>query len=175
MSSTGEPDHLAGYAPTHPARLVHAAAEPPPLPSGDRIFGGQDEDGLNMLAALETLSSLEPDYADDIIAEASVTIVECADEDLVQALAQERRGAPSPLRPPPAPASHQLLLNGYENFLSPGDEAEIEIVEIAHTFEPTEHTVAERTAPASLAERLAAAAARQRPTSRFLKALSGDE
>ena len=29
-------------------------------------FGAADEDGLRMLAALETLTSLEPDYSDDL-------------------------------------------------------------------------------------------------------------
>ena len=36
-----------------------------------------------MLAALETLTSLEPDYSDDLTAEASVTIIESAGYDVV--------------------------------------------------------------------------------------------
>ena len=52
-----------GYEPTRPARLRE---EPPPLPvptaDDGEGFGNADEDGLRMLAALETLTSLEPDY-----------------------------------------------------------------------------------------------------------------
>jgi hypothetical protein len=71
-----------GYEPTRKPRLRPAAVEPPPLPAaapeievGDR-FGDAPEDGLRMLAALETLTSLEPDFCDDLAAEASVTIIE---------------------------------------------------------------------------------------------------
>ena len=38
-------------------------------------FGEADEDGLHLIAALETLESLEPVFGDEIDAEASVTIV----------------------------------------------------------------------------------------------------
>ncbi len=82
-----------GYAPTRPSRLRNPG-EPPPLPQPGADdpygFGAADEDGLRMLAALETLTSLEPDYSDDLTSEASVTIIETAGFDAVaDALAAE--------------------------------------------------------------------------------------
>ncbi len=66
------------------------------VPTTPHGFGAADEDGLRMLAALETLTSLEPDYSDDITSEASVTIIESAGFDAVaDALAGEAAaGAP---------------------------------------------------------------------------------
>jgi hypothetical protein len=58
-------------------KLVGAArSEPPPVPEPLDGFGNAAEDGLRMLAALETLPSLEPDFGDDLAAEATVTIIE---------------------------------------------------------------------------------------------------
>ena len=80
-------DPFGGYEPTRPSRLRGAGDEPPPLPppaaDGGDGFGLADEDGLRMLAALETLTSLEPDYSDDLTAEASVTIIESVGYDIV--------------------------------------------------------------------------------------------
>lgn len=150
---------------------------PPPLPAPDEAFGAADEDGLRMLAALGTLTSLEPDYSDDVAAEASVTIIEAVDSDaVIEALADpvpltarhfERRGLPQD--------DPVLLLNGYETFLGPGDEAFVEIVEappeLADDDEEDERPARPRGGqPASLAERLAAATGRG---GRFFKALSG--
>src|SRR5262245_48996900 len=78
---------LAAYEPTRAAKL-RTSAQPPPLPTAaDEAsggFGAADEDGLRMLAALETLTSLEPDYAVDLaVEEASVTIIESFDHDAV--------------------------------------------------------------------------------------------
>ena len=169
---TDEVRSAEGYAPFSGAPLHIEVVEPPPIPTAGF---STDEDGLRMLAALGELTSLEPDYAHDVTAEASVTIVECADEDLVHAaLTNDRwRSIPPMLAGRPA-EDPQLLLNGYDSFLGLGDEAEIEIVEIVHAFESPDAAADPPAAvPASLSERLAAAA-RTRPASRFLKALSGD-
>ena len=75
-----------------------------------------------MLAALETLTSLEPDYSDDLAAEASVTIIEAAGYDAIaDALAARSRRRPpvrSLLRQRDEPP--KLLLNGYETFVGRG-------------------------------------------------------
>ncbi len=122
--STANREHgypLAGYEPTRPARLRGATDEPPPLPppvDDADGFGSADEDGLRMLAALETLTSLEPDYSDDLTAEASVTIIEAAGYDVVaEALARDPadgRSLRALLQGRDEPP--RLLLNGYETF-----------------------------------------------------------
>src|SRR5690606_5590975 len=93
----------SGYAPARPARLV-AADAPPPVPQRfcetKDAFGSADEDGLRMLAALETLTSLEPDYTEDLAAEACVTIIEVAGEDILHGL---DNGAEDAAGMPPAP------------------------------------------------------------------------
>lgn len=162
---------LSGYLPNRPAKLRSADVEPPPVPSTAydvlRGFGGGDEDGLRMIAALETMTSLEPDYSDDLTAEASVTIIETAGDDVG---VSDRR----PLRYllDETSLEPELLLNGYETFLGPGDEASVEIVEVPYAFgEPEPASVKVTTThPSSLAERLAAATG---ASGRFLKALSG--
>jgi hypothetical protein len=76
----------AGYPPARRPKLRVTVLEPPamvapiaPEPGDDPgRFGEAPEDGLRMLAALETMTSLEPDYCDDLAAEASVTIIETA-------------------------------------------------------------------------------------------------
>jgi hypothetical protein len=153
--------------------------EPPPLPQRDagdpNGFGAADEDGLRMLAALETLTSLEPDYSDDITSEASVTIIESAGFDAVaDALAVEAaagRSLRSLLTARDEPPT--LLLNGYETFAGAGEEATIEIVEIDHSFDgPRPAEQAAPSHPSTLAERIAAAG-RGAAGGRFFKALSG--
>jgi hypothetical protein len=168
-----------GYAPTRPSRLRNPG-EPPPLPQ-PRVddphgFGVADEDGLRMLAALETLTSLEPDYSVDLASEASVTIIESAGFDAVaDALAGEAAAGRSlrsmlPGREDPP----KLLLNGYETFVGAGEEATIEIVEIDHSFDGPSHAEpAPRRHPSTLAERIAAATGRGAAGGRFFKALSG--
>jgi hypothetical protein len=154
--------------------------EPPPLPQRDAGdpdgFGAADEDGLRMLAALETLTSLEPDYSDDIASEASVTIIESAgfdaDAGALAAEAAAGRSLRSLLTARDEPP--KLLLNGYETFAGAGEEATIEIVEIDHSFDGPRH--AEPVAPShpsTLAERIAAATGRRGAGGRFFKALSG--
>ena len=168
---------VAGYEPTRPSKL-RRADEPPPLPPpAERHsdgFGTADEDGLRMLAALETLSSLEPDYSDDLASEASVTIIESFGDDVVaEALTADMPNRPlrSLLHEDKGP---ELLLNGYETFLGAGDEATVEIVEIGAAFaEDAAGTEQPAPQPASLAERIAAVAGRGAAGSRFFKALSG--
>jgi len=167
------------YEPTRSSRL-RKPGEPPPLPQRDAGdpdgFGAADEDGLRMLAALETLTSLEPDYSDDITSEASVTIIESAGFDAVaDALAGEAAAGRS-LRSLLTERDDRpkLLLNGYETFAGAGEEATIEIVEIDHSFDGPRH--AEQvppTHPSTLAERIAAATGRGAAGGRFFKALSG--
>jgi hypothetical protein len=174
----GREGPFAGYAPTRPSKL-RGTGEPPPLPppacAHTDGFGTADEDGLRMLAALETLTSLEPDYSDDLAAEASVTIIESAGDDIVaEALRADTRGRPLRALLQDDDRSPELLLHGYESFTGPGDEATVEIVEIAHTFEDSVPTTRPATTqPASLAERIAAVAGRNSAGSRFFKALSG--
>ena len=58
-------------------KLVGAAlSEPPPVPLPPDGFGKAAEDGLRMLAALEALPSLEPDFGEDLADEATVTIID---------------------------------------------------------------------------------------------------
>lgn len=85
---TGKKQGGARYQSGRKAKLrPQRAEEPPPLPALAReddpqVFGREAEDGLRVLAALETISSLEPDFADDLIGdEASVTIIEEAAPD----------------------------------------------------------------------------------------------
>jgi hypothetical protein len=169
----------AGYEPTRASKF-RVADQPPPLPApayGNDGFGIGDEAGLRMLAALETLTSLEPDYSDDLAAEASVTIIESAG---YHAVAEALAGDAYDGRPLQALLRNEanrpdLLLNGYETFLGDGEEATVEIVEVGHAFDAPEPPRAARpTHTASLAERLAAANGRDAnaPQSRFFKALS---
>jgi hypothetical protein len=178
--TTGEEDYgpFAGYEPTRTPKLRHAANEPPPLPSGpaddDDGFGHADEDGLRMLAALETLTSLEPDYySDDLAAEASVTIIESASYEVVaEALAADGRSLR--VRPRDFDDAHDVPLNDYDDFGGLGDEASVEIVEVVHSFDAPEPAgVTPPTHPTSLARRIAAATGRGAAGSRFFKALSG--
>lgn len=169
------------YEPTRAAKLRAPDGAPPPLPpaaSRDADgFGSGDEDGLRMLAALETLTSLEPDYSDDDFAtEASITIIDAAGHELVAAAfsddPQDLRSLRQLLEPAGRAPEPALLLNGYETFLGPGDEAIVEIVEAAPETDDaaTAPANSRATQPASLTERLAAATG---PGARFLKALSG--
>src|SRR5438046_1738824 len=76
------PPHRDGYKSPRKPKLQGAAGPRPPRlpgPGEDRQFdefGTAAEDGLRMLAALETMPSLEPDFGEDLTAEAAVTIVE---------------------------------------------------------------------------------------------------
>lgn len=182
-------DPFAGYEPSRPARMRGTGREPPPVPGASPVhggFGAADEDGLRMLAALESLTSLEPDYSpdyfEDLTGEASVTIIEAAAPGAVdEAMGGEADISPlrdllSAARADPEPGlllnGPGLLLNGYETFLSAGEEAMVEIVEIDPSFDPPDRTtMPPATRATSLGERLAAT---EGPRGRFLKALFGD-
>jgi len=176
----GRAERSAGDAPTRAAKLRSPDNAPPPLPAATAAdgkgFGSEAEDGLRMLAALETLTSLEPDYSDDLAYEASVTIIDAAGHDLVAAAFSAEpdnyRARRRLLESQAASPEPSLLLNGYETFLGPGDEAIVEIVEpAAEIGDPDTAPVKSNSAqPASLTERLAAATG---SGARFLKALSG--
>lgn len=160
-----------GYEPTRPVRLLTPDAGPPPLPEAASLdpgdFGAADEDGLRMLAALETLTSLEPDYYEDPTSEASITIVETAG-----AIAYDEGARPLRRLTEDTHSDPALLLNGYETFLCLGEEATVEIIEVVHTFDtPEQPPPLPRTAqPSSLVDRLASVTGRG---GRFFKALSG--
>jgi hypothetical protein len=176
----GRQNLFAGYAPTRPSRLRGAPDEPPPLPpptaDDGEGFGHAGEDGLRMLAALETLTSLEPDYSDDLTAEASVTIIEAVGYDLVaEALAGDAaKGRPLRALLQKRDEQPRLLLNGYETFNGAGEEASVEIVEVVPSFDaPNPAPGTQPGNPSSLAERIAAATGRGAAGGRFFKALSG--
>jgi len=167
------------YEPSRPARL-RAPAEPPPMPQSSIIhsdgFGTADEDGLRMLAALESLTSLEPDYSVDLIAEASVTIIEAADNEILADAFDElpRRQHP---RSPAYDAPSLNLPNGYDPFDGPSafldEEAIVEIIEAPPAFDEVDPPGSRQVPqPASLSERIASVAGRS-AGGRFFKALSG--
>lgn len=166
------------YDPTRPARLA-AATDPPPVPEPADIdpdgFGTADEDGLRMLAALQSLTSLEPDYAVDLAAEASVTIIEAAH---IDAAPDDFDRPAHPQRPLSANAPPiRPYPSGFDPFdgtAAPLDEeATVEIIETPLAIEdaaaPPSRLVAQ---PASLSERIASVAGRT-AGGRFFKALSG--
>lgn len=161
-----------GYEPTRKPRLRPAAVEPPPLPAaapeievGDR-FGDAPEDGLRMLAALETLTSLEPDFCDDLAAEASVTIIERVGHDPLDM--EAAGGDARSLRERLHDVGHYED-DGDETgpYRSLADEAVVEIVEIDDVAADVEGPTDEPQ-PAVAGE-----GRRGRVTSRFFKALSG--
>lgn len=127
-----------------------------------------------MLAALETLTSLEPDYSDELAAEASVTIIESAGHVVAEALGAEASRRPLRALLHGDDQAPELLLNGYETFTGPGDEATVEIVEVTPDLGAFEQSAEPpSTQPTSLAERIAAVTGRGAAGSRFFKALSG--
>jgi len=180
-SAGSAPD--AVYNPTRPARL-HPADEPPPLPkpaeSDPDGFGTADEDGLRMLAALESLTSLEPDYSVDLAAEASVTIIEVsgaaglADADVFGDLPVRPQRTPFPREDAP-PIRH--FPSGYDPFDGAAafvdEEATVEIVDVPRAIEEGDAPGPRQAPqPASLSERIASVAGRS-AGGRFFKALSG--
>jgi hypothetical protein len=115
------------YDPIRGPRLKGQAAlepapEPAPEPSPARasaeieepaLFGEAEEDGLRMLAALETMESLEPDFCDDLAGEAAVTIIERA----------------APFDVPPLDARAAIGAERHAAYHGPVDEAIVEIFE----------------------------------------------
>jgi hypothetical protein len=144
-SRAGRGKRASGYRSARTPKLKAPAPKPPPLPPLARPgaydgFGDADEDGLLMLAALETIESLEPDYVDDLAAEASVSIVERLGPEEPASAEGERAAAPgrslrarlgrmapqqpveSAERPAPAPKEQR------EFFAGPVEEATVEII-----------------------------------------------
>jgi hypothetical protein len=79
------PPHGDGYEPVRGPRLRGAEPEAPGGPliaaaagHGQDLIGESADEGLRILAALETLESLEPDFCDGLVGEAAVTIIERA-------------------------------------------------------------------------------------------------
>ncbi len=162
----------AGYQPVRQPKLrAPVVTQPPPLPEPPEAphfaFGNAEEDGLRILAALETMESLEPDFCGDLVTEASVTIIERA-----EMMAEPEQEA----EPPPAGSLRARLgdigdapdIDPEEHAAYQGDveEATVEIVEVASTAAPA--VAAE---PALLPTPLRTA----HQAHRFLKALIGGE
>jgi hypothetical protein len=162
----------AGYQPVRQPKLrAPVVTQPPPLPEPPEAppfaFGNAEEDGLRILAALETMESLEPDFCGDLVTEASVTIIERAE--LTAEPEQEAE-------PPPAGSLRARLgdigdapdIDPEEHAAYQGDveEATVEIVEVASTA-----ALAVAAEPALLPTPLRTA----HQARRFLKALIGGE
>jgi hypothetical protein len=131
----------SGYSsPRKPKLRTAVPQKPPRLPepyegyeSDD--FGAAAEDGLLMLAALETMPSLEPEFGDDPTAEAAVTIVEQT---------RTRSGSPDghPVSPRPMPrrsltarlgdvtTQFDAEIEPDVGLLGPTEEATVEIIDV---------------------------------------------
>jgi hypothetical protein len=168
------PRSAAGYQPVRKPKLrAPVAAEPPPVPEPLEVsrsgFGEAEEDGLRMLAALETMESLEPDFCGDIVTEASVTIIERA----------EMAAEPEEEAEPPPGGSLRARLSAigeapdidpdeHAAYLGDVEEAVVEIVEVVPALAAIPVAVAP---PAPLPARPNTA----RQAHRFFKALTGGE
>ncbi len=168
--------NAAGYQPARKPKLRAPVVKlPPPLPEPPprlpprSAFGEAEEDGLRMLAALETMDSLEPDFCGDLVTEASVTIIERADT----------RSEPEEEPEPPRAGSLRARLGGIgmapdidpdEHAAYQGDveEASVEIVEVA-PLPPAVPAEVDAFAPVRLRPKKAQQA------HRFFKALIGGE
>lgn len=175
----GRRSHLrnaAGYQPARKPKLrAPAVTEPPPLPESSLPgpprfdFGEAEEDGLRMLAALETMDSLEPDFCGDEVTEASVTIIERVDvraepdeePELLPAGSLRARLGGIGEAPDIDPDEHAAYLCDVE-------EATVEIVEVA----PLPPTVA---AAPEVSAQLPPRPGKAHHAHRFLKALIGGE
>ncbi len=160
----------AGYTSARKPKLRAAGdhPEPPPLPALAKADGGfEAEDGLRMLAALETMPSLEPDFGDDLAAEASVTIIERAvvateeepespaEEALEGSLRARLHGVSTPL---------DIDADDYAGYIGPVEEAVVDIVEPGQAPQPDPEPDPETVLPRR----------RSLPVGhRFLKALTG--
>lgn len=138
----GSRRRAAGYQSARKPKLRRPAApQPPPLPAlagGEGRpggFGEASEDGLRLLAALETMPSLEPDFCDDLAAEASVTIVEraVANTGKAPAKAAERTSAGSlRARLDELGTAPDIDAKEHAAYIGPVEEAVVEIVEAGH-------------------------------------------
>jgi hypothetical protein len=132
------PSRAAGYKSARKPKLRGITLiEPRPLPSAappkdlDSRFGEAAEDGLRILAALETMQSLEPDFGDDLAAEASVTIIERAVPS--DAGADQDEAAPAGSlrdRLGNAGVAPDIVADEYAAYQGPVEEAVVEIIEV---------------------------------------------
>lgn len=128
------PRRAAGYKPARRSKLLVTVLEPPAMPApiapdaGDDPgrFGEAAEDGLRMLAALERMPSLEPDYCDDLTAEASVTIIETA---AAEAAEDAPRGSLR-ARLGDVGEAPDIDADEYAAYQGPVEEAIVEIIEM---------------------------------------------
>src|SRR5262245_58066897 len=166
------PRNAVGYQPARkPKRRDPGVTAPPPVPefptapsTGFR-FGDAEEDGLRMLAALETMDSLEPDFCGDEVTEASVTIIERVEiegppvEEPVELPAGSLRARIDGIGEAP-----DIDPDEYAAYLSDVEEAVVEIVEVAPTR--AQVIAAPEAAPPPVAPKSA---------DRFFRALGGRE
>lgn len=89
-----------------------------------------EEVGLRVLAALESMQSLEPDFCDDLAAEASVTIIERADVDSRKP-EQHRDEVRGSLRAriDDMGVAPRIAAEEYAAYQGPIEEATVEIIE----------------------------------------------
>jgi hypothetical protein len=135
-STKGRKRRASTYDPVRGPRLKGPAASEPasPKPVGNdpALFGEAAEDGLRMLAALETIPSLEPDFCDDLAAEASVTIIERSvpfDLDPPPLAPEPARSPSTAARPADAGELPHVVAEEYAAYHGPVDEAVVEIFE----------------------------------------------
>jgi hypothetical protein len=167
------PRNAAGYEPARKPKLrAPVVTVPPPVPAPSAApsrgftFGDAEEDALRMLAALETMDSLEPDFCGDDVTEASVTIIERANveaqpaEEAVEPPAGSLRARLDDLGDAP-----DINPDEYAAYLADVEEAIVEIVEVAPLPQPV---ASSGMGPSELP-------ARPKRAHRYLKALTGGD
>lgn len=126
-------------------------------------FGEAAEDGLRMIAALETMPSLEPDCTDIFVAEAAVMIVErmaqVVEEEEPRDMAHARAGSLR-ARLRNADEAPEISADEYAAYRSHVEEATVEIVDPAGDEEANLEPVREKRKPT---------------VRRFFKALTGGD
>ena len=130
------------YQPARKPKLrAPALVVPPPIPEAAAIQDVVDpepareaepaEVGLRVLAALESMPSLEPDYCDDLAAEASVTIIERADANEPQFEPRHVEGHGTlRARLHDMGEVPDILPDEYAAYQGPIEEATVEIIEV---------------------------------------------
>ncbi len=133
----GRRGRAAGYKSARKPKLRGITLiEPRPVPAADDLdsrFGAAAEDGLRMLAALETMQSLEPDFGEDLAAEASVTIIERAVASDAAADQEQDEAPPAGslrARLGNAGVAPDIIADEYAAYQGPVEEAVVEIVEV---------------------------------------------
>lgn len=130
------------YQPVRKPKLrAPALVVPPPIPEPEVSQDAFDpepaweaepaEVGLRVLAALESMPSLEPDYCDDLAAEASVTIIERADANEPQLEPRHAEGHGTlRARLHDMGEAPDILPDEYAAYQGPIEEATVEIIEV---------------------------------------------